>query len=70
MPEPILRGAVEFLLSQDRLTASYLIAKDSDLDIRQAIDLSIEVEKVLMSIVEVGYRKLDEQEAKPERDDA
>ena len=69
VPEPVLRGAVEFLLSQDRLTASYLVAKASNLDIRQAITLSIDIEKILKSIIEDGYSRLAQKQATSPRDD-
>lgn len=58
IPMPVLRGAVEFLLAQDRLTSAYLLAMASDLDMRQAIDLSIEIEEVLTSVVDSGYKKI------------
>ena len=66
-------GGFDPAANRDRLTIHRVVRpgdRGAGLVDRQAIDLSIEVDKVLMSIVESGYRNLAEREAKPERDDA
>ena len=66
--EPVLRCVVEYLLSFDRMTAAFVLAKGSSLDMREAIDLSRNIEKVLASVVSQGDTVILEENNAPEND--
>jgi len=52
--DAILREALEFILSGDKLAASFLITRTSRLHIRASIDLLMEIEKVLNRVIQQG----------------
>lgn len=65
--DKILREVMEFIISGDKLAASFLINRTSDLDIRESIDLSIKISDTIMRIIkegmEIGRRKNNETKA-------
>ena len=58
IPDPVLRGSAEYLLTGDRLSAAYLTAKGANFDLRQAIDHVVEIEKVIGAIVDNGRKRI------------
>ena len=59
---------IEFLLSGDRQTAAFLVARATPLDIRAAIDLSMAIEDKIREVVERGIEILNKTR-KGSRDD-
>jgi len=53
--DPILREVFEFLLSGDRQAAAFLVARSTSMDLRGAINVLMEIEKILKGIIERGY---------------
>jgi hypothetical protein len=62
----VLREALEFLFAGDRQTAVFLLARTSRLDLRQVIDLMIEVEKVVAQVIARGYRVIAARDDAPD----
>jgi Domain of unknown function (DUF4062) len=56
--DAVLREVIEFILSNDRLAATFLIARTTSLDIRNAIDLLMKVDSGIKAVVECGRRAL------------
>src|SRR5690606_14677740 len=58
VPDRVLRGVVEFLLSDDRLTAAYLLAKAANFPIRKAIDRAVAIEQDIAKVVNSGVQAM------------
>jgi len=58
VPDRVLRGVVEFLLSDDRLTAAYLLAKAANFPIRKAIDRAVAIEQDIAKVVTSGVQAM------------
>jgi hypothetical protein len=56
--QSVLKEVLEFLLIRDRQSAVFLTAKHTNLDLRQAIDLCVEIEKAVAEVVDRGRRML------------
>lgn len=60
--DEILKEAMEFLLSGDRLAAVFLLARRAHVDLRDATDALIEIEKRIVAVVERGAKLLNERQ--------
>ena len=58
--DEILKELMEFLLSGDRLAAVFLLAKRARLDLREATDAVMEIERRIFAVVERGTRRLEQ----------
>jgi hypothetical protein len=59
--DDLLKEVLEFLLAGDRLAAVFLLSRRARLDLREATDTLMEIEKRVFSVVERGARVLSEQ---------
>ncbi|UUZ73313.1 hypothetical protein LP415_08515 [Polaromonas sp. P1(28)-8] len=59
--DELLQEVLEFLLAGDRLAAVFLLARRAHLDLREATDTLMEIEKRVFAVVERGVRLLSEQ---------
>jgi len=58
--DALLREALEFLLAGDRMTAFYLLSRRTTLGVDRSIDLLMEIEKRVMSVIERGSKLLSQ----------
>lgn len=56
--DALLREALEFLLTGDRMTAFYLLSRRTTLGADKSIDLLVEIEEKVMAVIEKGSRIL------------
>lgn len=56
--DEVLKELMEFLLSGDRLAAVFLLARRAHLDLREATDALMEIERRIFAVVERGARIL------------
>jgi hypothetical protein len=59
--EVVLREALQFILSGDNLSAAYLVAQSTRLNLREAIDLLIDIAKTLGNVIVRGYRVMEKE---------
>lgn len=55
----MLKELMEFLLSGDRLAAVFLLVRGARLDLREATDALMEIERRIFAVVECGARMLE-----------
>lgn len=59
--DELLQEALEFLLAGDRLAAVFLLSRRAQLDLREATDALMEMERRVFAVVERGSKILSEQ---------
>ena len=59
--DELLQETLEFLLAGDRLAAVFLLARRAQLDLREATDALMEIEKRVFAVVQRGAKLLNEQ---------
>lgn len=59
--DEVLHEALQFLLMDDRLSAVFLIAQSTGLNIRQSIDLMLKVHVIALTVALEGYRKMEKE---------
>lgn len=57
----VLREALQFILSGDNLSAAFLVTQSTRLNVREAIDLLMEISKSVGRIIVKGYRVMEQQ---------
>lgn len=57
----VLRQALQFILSGDNLSAAFLVARSTRLDVREAIDMLMDITKTLGKVIVHGYRVMEEE---------
>lgn len=60
--DDLLREAMEFLLAGDRLAAVFLLSRAAQIDLREATDALMEIEKRIFAVVERGAKLLHEKQ--------
>src|SRR5882724_3034884 len=68
--DDLLKELMEFLLSGDRLAAVFLLARRAHLDLRDATDALMEIEKRIFAVVERGAKIITEQRRTASKTDA
>lgn len=61
--DELLQGALEFLLAGDRLAAAFLLSRRAQLDLREATDALMEIEKRVFAVIERGAKIVSEQQS-------
>lgn len=59
--DELLQEALEFLLAGDRLAAVFLLSRRAQLDLREATDALMEIEKRVFAVIERGAKIISEQ---------
>lgn len=57
----VLRKALQFILSGDNLSAAFLVTQSTRLNVREAIDLLMEIAKALGKVIVRGYKTMEEE---------
>lgn len=66
--DEVLKELMEFLLSGDRLAAVFLLSRRVRLDLREATDALMEIERRLFAVVRRGARLLDQEQLGSSKD--
>jgi hypothetical protein len=61
--DEVLREVMEYLLAGDRLAAVFLVARRAGIDLREATDGVMKIERRIFGVVERGARLLEQQRA-------
>jgi hypothetical protein len=57
----VLREALEFMLSGDNLSAAFLLTRTTHLNVREAIDLLMEITRRLGTVIVRGYKAMEKE---------